>query len=88
MWTVCFRPASPTAAANVPVISNIPQPNPACTPASQRKLGFNDDLTTIDMFGYIDGQQKEMLVGQAMQQQIAGHKVEYVWYCPLRSQWR
>ncbi len=29
-----------------------------------------------------------MLVGNAMSLQINGHKVEYVWYCPLRSQWR
>jgi hypothetical protein len=76
-----------SAAANVPVIANIAQPNAACTPAAGRKLKAGDDLSSILFFGYIDGQQKEMIVGNAMSQQIAGHKVEYVWYCPLRSQW-
>jgi hypothetical protein len=71
-----------------PVISNIPRPNAACTPAGDRKLSFGDDLSEILFFGYIDGKQVEMLVGNAMNQAIAGHKVEYVWYCPLRSKWQ
>lgn len=79
-------PAAGNAAA-VPVIQNIPRPNAACTPAAGRKLGAGDDLSSIDFFGYVDGQQKEMIVGQALSLAIAGHKVEYVWYCPLRSQW-
>lgn len=80
-------PVAGTSAAGVPVIQNIPRPNAACTPAAGRKLGAGDDLSSIDFFGYVDGQQKEMIVGQALSLAIAGHKVEYVWYCPLRSQW-
>ena len=85
------RPTSPgpaAAAANAPVLSNIARPNPACTPAADRKLGPGDDLSSILFVGYIDGQQKEMVVGQVLSLALAGHKVDYVWYCPLRSQWR
>lgn len=79
--------SSPAAAASVPVLSNIPQPNPACTPAADRKLGPGDDLSSILFVGYVDGKQQERVVNEVMVQAIAGHKVEYVWYCPLRSQW-
>jgi hypothetical protein len=81
-------PAAANAAPAVPVIQNIPRPNVACAPAADRKLRSGDDLSSIDFFGYVDGQQKEMIVGQALSLAIDGHKVEYVWYCPLRSQWR
>lgn len=77
-----------STATPVPVISNISRPNAACTPAADRKLTASDDLTSILFIGYIDGKQTELLVGTAMGLQINGHKVEYVWYCPLRSQWQ
>lgn len=79
--------ASGNSAAAPPVIASIPRPDAACTPAADRKLGPGDDLSSILFVGYIDGQRKEMIVGQALSQAVAGHKVEYVWYCPLRSQW-
>ncbi len=80
--------ATPTASA-VPVVSNIPRPNAACVPADKQTLNAaGNDLNERLMFGYIDGEQKELLLGKAMEQQLNGHKVEYAWVCPLRSQWK
>jgi hypothetical protein len=79
------RAAKP--AANVPVVENIPQPNPKCTPAADRKLGFGDDLSKIYWFGWMDGKQADMPVGQALAQRIAGHEVRDAWYCPPRADW-
>lgn len=78
---------APAAAASVPVLSNIPQPNPACTPAADRKLGPGDNLSSILFVGYVDGRQQERVVNEVMVLALSGHKIEYVWYCPLRSQW-
>lgn len=80
-------PAATGGSTSVPVISNIPRPNAACTPAGDRKLTTDADLNSTLFFGYIDGAQTEMLVSKALMLAINGHKVEYVWYCPLRSQW-
>lgn len=75
------------AKPTVPVIDNIPQPNPACTPAADRKLGLGDDLSKIYWVGWLDGKQADMPVGQALSQRIAGHDVRDVWYCPPRADW-
>lgn len=78
--------AKPTAAA-VPVVENIPRPNVACTPAADKKLGFGDDLSKIQWFGWLDGKQVDMPVGQVLAQRLAGHEVRDAWYCPPRADW-
>lgn len=80
--------ATPATEPSVPVVGNIPRPNQACTLAADRKLTAGDDLSSILVFGYVDGRQTEMLAGNSLSLQIDGHKVERIWYCPLRSQWQ
>lgn len=81
------RPDKPAAPA-VPSIENIKRPNVACTPAADRKLSLGDDLSQIQWFGWMDGKQMDMPVGQALAQRIAGHSVRDAWYCPPRADWR
>jgi hypothetical protein len=77
----------PPAKPPVPVISNIPQPNAACTPGDGNKVGLHDDLSQILFIGWIDGKQVEMLMSQVAPLALDGHKVEYAWFCPPRSKW-
>jgi hypothetical protein len=47
--------AMSTDAVRVPHgLTQHPQPNPAGTPAADRKLGGGDDLTKIQWFGWLD----------------------------------
>lgn len=80
--------ATPTASA-VPVISNIPRPNAACVPADRQAIdSAGNDLNSRLFFGFVDGEQKEMPLGQALNAQINGHKVQYAWVCPSRAEWK
>lgn len=78
---------SKPAAAAVPSIENIPQPNWLCTPAADRKITATDDVSKIQWFGWLDGKQADMPVVQALSLRIQGHQVTDAWYCPPRSDW-
>jgi hypothetical protein len=80
-----------TAAPKVskpPVIANIQQPNAACWSAADRPAAAGDDVNGIIFVGYIDGQPQETVLYNSLMAQIRGQRVEPVWYCPPRSQWR
>lgn len=82
------RPTKASVTPVVPTIENISRPNAACTPAADRKLGLGDDLSRIQWFGWLDGKQTDMPVGQALSLRISGHDVRDAWYCPPRADWK
>jgi hypothetical protein len=77
-------PAPPAAPAG----EKIPQPNAACTPADDRKITPGADLTKILWFGWVDGKQAEMPLGQALTQRTSGRHLRDAWYCPPRADWK
>lgn len=84
----CSSSKPPAAAAPTPEISHIPRPNPVCVAANDQKLGPDADLSGKLFFGYIDGEQKEMPLGQALSMAVSGHKIQPVWVCPSRAEWK
>jgi hypothetical protein len=78
---VSGKPASSPRA-----VRNIAQPNPKCQ--DQPDAAFVRQWEVDGWWvGYVNGHEKELTGGEALQLQIQGAAVDRVWLCPSKSAW-
>jgi hypothetical protein len=68
------------------VVRNIAQPNPSCQ--DQPDAAFVRQWEVDGWWaGYVNGHDRQLTGGEALQLQIEGAAVDRVWLCPSKSAW-